>query len=75
MAAQLSIAAHGDKISVTLPGTDFTIAYRKSADLPHLELVNSWLALEPFTSREVTKFRLQALGAAIEKARELGWLT
>ena len=61
------------QITVTRPATNDTITYRKSEQAPHLELAHSWTALG-VTTPEISEFRTQALQAAVEKARELGWI-
>lgn len=61
------------QITVTRPATHDTITYRKSEDAPHLELAHSWIALGVSTP-EIADFRIQALQAAVDKARELGWI-
>jgi hypothetical protein len=60
-------------ITVTRPATNDTITYRKSADLPHLELAHSWIALG-VTTPEISEFCTQAFEVAVDKARELGWI-
>jgi len=57
------------QITVTRPATNDTIAYRKSADAPHLELAHSWIALG-VTTPEISEFRTQAFQVAVDKARE-----
>ena len=58
---------------MTMPGTDFAVTYKKSADTPHLVLTYSWLS-ETVTTPAVSKFRVRASKAAVAKARELGWI-
>ena len=53
--------------------TNDTITYRKSEEAPHLELAHSWIALG-VTTPEISEFRTQAFEAAVDKARELGWI-
>jgi hypothetical protein len=49
------------------------IAYRKRLGQPNLVLTRSWV--EPnVASPEISKFRSQAFQAAVNKARELGWI-
>lgn len=40
----LQVEIVNGKITVTRPATNETITYRKSADDPHLELADSWIA-------------------------------
>ena len=37
--AELRVEVQGDSIIVTMPGTDFSVTYEKSADTPHLILI------------------------------------
>jgi hypothetical protein len=67
----LHVELDGDEILVTSPGTDFLLAYRKTPDRQNLELIKSWPLV---TSRAVSEFRALAFQAAVDKARELGWL-
>jgi hypothetical protein len=61
------------QITVTRPSTNDTITYRKSEESPHLELAHSWIALG-VTTPAISEFRTQAFQAALDKARELGWI-
>jgi hypothetical protein len=60
-----------DVITVTMPGTRYSITYRKGAD--------PWLVASDryddpdFPSRKFT-FQARAYTAANDKARELGWI-
>jgi len=60
-----------DTIVVTLPGTSYSVSYRKVRDTP-------WLAVsdvrdDPDSQINKYTFRAQAWMAANDKARELGW--
>ena len=72
-ADSLQVDLVNGQITVTRPATNDTISYRKSEDPPHLELVHSWIALG-VTTPEISEFRTQAFQAAVDKARELGWI-
>ena len=61
------------QITVTRPATNDTVTYRKSADAPHLELGQRWIALG-VTTPDVSEFRSQAFQVAVDKAREQGWI-
>jgi hypothetical protein len=61
----------GGDITVTGHGTDYTVTYKKWADLPHLVLTYSSFDL---TTRTASEFRARARSAANAKARELGWV-
>ena len=70
---ELHVKFDGHEIIVTRPGTDMMTAYRKAPDRPNLVLTRSWL--DPHVmSPEISKFRAHAFGAAVSKARELGWI-
>ena len=71
--AELRVEVQGDSIIVTMPGTDFSVTYEKSADTPHLILTHSWIS-ETVTTPDVLTFRARASKAAVAKARELGWI-
>ena len=70
---ELGVKVEGTPITVTMPGTDFWVIYRKQAGSPHLILTGSWIN-STNTSPAVSKFRARAFQAAVAKARELGWI-
>ncbi len=72
-APDLHVEIAEGQITVMRPATADTITYRKSTDPPHLELAHSWIALS-VTTPEIFKFRTQALQAAVDTARQLGWI-
>jgi hypothetical protein len=67
----IHIAVVDDAITVTMPGTRYSISYRKGAE--------PWLVASDryddpdFPSRKFT-FQARAFTAANDKARELGWI-
>ena len=63
----------GFEIIVTRPGTDMMTAYRKAPDTPNLILTRSW-ENPTVMSPDISEFRVHALQAAVNKARELGWI-
>jgi hypothetical protein len=69
----LKVKFDGQEIIVTMPGTDFMLAYRKRPDSPNLVLTRSW-EKPTVTSPEISEFRAHAFQAAVSKARELGWI-
>jgi hypothetical protein len=70
---ELNVEVDGTNITVTRPGTDFWVTYKKKFGSQDLVLIGSWL--EPnVTTPEAGAFRTRALYAATEKARELGWI-
>ena len=62
----LSVVVEGTSIIVTMPGTDFSVTYQKQFGTPHLMLT--------LTASAIHQFRARAFHAAVEKARELGWI-
>jgi hypothetical protein len=67
----IHVAVVDDAITVTMPGTRYSITYRKGAD-PWL-LASDIHDDRDFPSRKFT-FRARAWTAANDKARELGWI-
>ena len=73
MGEPLSVEVQGEAIVVSQPGTDFAVTYERRADGAALVLTKSWV--EPSTtSPTISRFRARALHAALDKARELGWI-
>ena len=67
----IHVAVVDDAIVVTMPGTGYSVTYRKGDD-PWLLASDSYY--DPaFPSRKHT-FRARAYTAANDKARELGWI-
>ena len=70
---KLSVEVQGKRIVVTMPGTYFAVTYEKRPDTPNLVLTYSWV--DPSTTSPATsQFRARAFHAAVDKARELGWI-
>jgi hypothetical protein len=69
----LHVKFDGREIIITRPGTDMMTAYRKASDRPDLILTRSW-EKPTVTSPEISEFRANAFRAAVNKARELGWI-
>ena len=65
----IHVAVVDDVITVTMPGTRYSVTYRKG-DEPWL-LVSDGYVDRDFPSRT---FRARAWTAANDKARELGWI-
>ena len=61
----------GDEIVVT-KAPAFILAYRKVVDEPRLVLTRS--SLRPMSLASASEFRAHAFQAAVNKARELGWI-
>jgi hypothetical protein len=64
------VVLEADTIVVTMPGTNYSISYRKLHDTPWL--VASDVHDDPDCSKFT--FRAKAWTAANDKARELGWI-
>jgi flavin reductase (DIM6/NTAB) family NADH-FMN oxidoreductase RutF len=69
----LSLEVHASSITVRMPGTDYWVTYEKRDDHQRLMLVRSWMAAS-VTTPAIIDFRSRSRRAAIDKARELGWL-
>ena len=69
---RLLVVLEADTIVVTMPGTRYSIAYRKLHDTPWL--VASDVRDDPESQINKHTFRAQAWKAANDKARELGWI-
>ena len=67
----IHVAVVDDAITVTMPGTRYSVTYRKGAD-PWLLASDNYYDPD-FPSRKHT-FRARAYTAATDKARELGWI-
>jgi hypothetical protein len=70
---EFSVEVQDTSIIVTMPGTDFSVTYQKRFGNPHLVLTRSRF-VESVTSPVVSEFRARAFQAAVDKARELGWI-
>ena len=70
---EIQVELEGDEIVVTQRGTRYLLAYRKSVDRPQLVMTRSWMG-PTATAPGINEFRAQAFQAAVNKARELGWI-
>ena len=68
----LQVVVDGTSIIVTI----FSVTYQKQLGSPHLVLTHTSItASEPAPVTEaIHQFRARAFHAAVEKARELGWI-
>ena len=66
------VVLEADTIVVTIPGTSYSVSYRKLHDTPWL--VASEIRDDPDSSMSKYTFRARAWTAANDKARELGWI-
>jgi hypothetical protein len=66
------VVLDGDSIVVTMPGTSYSVTYRKLHDSPLL--VASGMRDDPDSPINKFTFRARAWTAANDKARELGWI-
>ena len=69
---RLLVVLESDTIVVTMPGTSYTVSYRKLHDTPWL--VASDIRDDPDSPIRKYTFRARAWTAANDKARELGWI-
>ena len=72
----LRVLVDGTSIIVTMLGTDFSVTHQKQFSSPHLVLTHtSIIASGPAPVTEaIHQFRARAFHAAVDKARELGWI-
>ena len=72
----LTVVVDGTSIIVTMLGGDFSVTYQKEFGSPFLELTHASItASGPAPTNEaIHQFRARAFQAAVEKARELGWI-
>jgi hypothetical protein len=68
----LHVEVLGDAIVVTMPGTSFSVTYRKSADSPSLIASDSMYPRVKMDKR--ADFLARSCRIANDKARELGWI-
>jgi hypothetical protein len=68
----LRVTVREDEIIVTLPGTWFTVLYRKPVD--YAQLVVTQVVDDRRTSLKKADFLARASRIASNKARELGWI-
>ena len=66
------VVLEADTIVVTMPGTSYSISYRKLHDTPLL--VTTDIRDDPGSPISKHTFRAPAWVAANDKARELGWI-
>ena len=71
----LKVLVDGTSIIVTMLGTDFSVTYQKQFSSPHLVLTHtSIIASGPAVTEAIHQFRARPFQAAVDKARELGWI-
>jgi hypothetical protein len=71
--AELEVHVVEADIIVNLPGTRFTITFRKDPASPNLIEQTEWTQADP-EAGSLALFRARAWEAADQKARELGWI-
>ena len=69
----LQVVVDGKSI-VTMLGTDFSVTYQKQFGSPHLVLTHMSITASAPAPDAIHQFRARAFHAAVEKARELGWI-
>ena len=67
----LQVVVDGTSIIVTMLGMDFSVTYQKQFGSPHLVLTHTSITA---STEPIHQFRARAFHAAVEKARELGWI-
>ena len=70
---ELSVEVQGEDIVVILPGTSFSVTYRKSEVAPGL--IGSGYMRDPLEAVTRAEFLHRAGRLGTDKARELGWIT
>ena len=73
MGDPLSLDVKCATITVTMPGSNYSVSYQKKPANPQLVLTRSWTAVHE-TSPGIVDFRARAFQAAVAKARELEWI-
>jgi hypothetical protein len=68
----LHVTVRDEAITITLPGTWFTVTYRKLPDLPDLVATN--VVDDRRVALRKADFLARAARIANNKARELGWI-
>jgi hypothetical protein len=69
----MRVDVEDDEIVVTKLGTSYMLAYAKPRRNSLLFVKRSWVTADA-ASPAISEFRAQAFHAALEKARELGWI-
>jgi hypothetical protein len=73
MSKGLSVEHRGDLIVITHPGASFSASYRRETRFPGFTLHTE--TTEPGADLDsIRQFQAAAYGAALQKARELGWI-
>ena len=69
----LRVTVRDEAITITLPGTWFTVTYRKLSDIPDLVATN--VVDDRRVALKKADFLVRASRLANNKARELGWIS
>jgi hypothetical protein len=69
----LRVMVRDDTITITLPGTWFTVTYRKLTGLPDLVATN--VVDDRRVAMKKADFLVRASRIANNKAKELGWIS
>jgi hypothetical protein len=72
--SDLYVEVHGVEIIVALPHSTHWATYRKSTDSAHLIMTDASSPDDPASSLSPAEFLGLAWQAAVNKARELGWI-
>jgi hypothetical protein len=71
---KVAVRVAGDKILVTLPGTNFNVTYERSSEGPGLVASAFGGRKDEDNKVKLPEFLASAWTAANDKARELGWI-
>jgi hypothetical protein len=71
--AELQLSVVDDEITVTLPGSHYSVTYYKPAKSPQLIAKCISDRDDPRVAMSLSEFLTRAWRLANEKARELGW--
>jgi hypothetical protein len=72
--SKLEFHVHHTQIIVSMPYTCFRMTYQASLEAPRLVELPFWTRDDRTAPISLTEFRWRAWQAALEKARELGWI-
>ena len=71
---ELSVEVYGNHISVTLPGTSYSVTYFKPRGQPWLAAKDIVHKDDPRIAMTSAEFLAKAWKVANDKARDLGWI-
>jgi len=71
---ELELEVQGGDITITLPGTNYTVTYYKPKSSPQLLAKRIATRDDPSVAMSLSEFLAGAWRLANNKARELGWI-